>query len=112
MLTNFELLDIANKMNIDCIDGCYYKDELVLQKFKPNKAYVINLANSDDDNDGTHWTCLYSKKNKDNITEYIYFDSTGVIYPDEVKQFTNQPKIPYNKKNIPRELTKKTTFFY
>ena len=100
MLTNFELLDIANKMNIDCIDGCYYKDELILQKFKPNKAYVINLANSDDDNDGTHWTCLYSKKNKDDITEYIYFDSTGVIYPDEVKQFTNQPKIPYNKKNI------------
>ena len=85
MLTNFELLDIASKMNIDCIDGCYYKDELVLHNFKPNKAYIINLANSDDDNDGTHWACLYSRSNKANTIEYIYFDSTGVIYPDEVK---------------------------
>ena len=42
MLTNFELLDIANKMNIDCIDGCYYKDELILQKFNniiPNREF-------------------------------------------------------------------------
>ena len=100
MLTNFELLDIAGRMNIDCIDGCYYKDELVLHRLTPNKGYVINLANSDDENDGTHWTCLYSRKNENNLIEYIYFDSTGMAYPEEVKQFTNQPKIPYNKKNI------------
>ena len=42
MLTNFELLDIAGRMNIDCIDGYYYKDELVLHRLTPNKAYVIN----------------------------------------------------------------------
>ena len=117
MLTNFEIEELAHKMNIDCIQGCYYKDELIsgsniIPKPEPNKAYIINLASSHDNNDGTHWTCLYSRKNRQTSTiDYIYFDSTGCIYPNEVLQFVGRSRIPYNKKQIQSQLNNACGFW-
>ena len=103
MLTNFEIDELAKKMRIDeCIEGCFYKDELIYEKIKPNKAWIVNLANSDDDdNDGTHWCVLYNQINdKTKKLDWIWFDSYGVIYPNEILQFTKQKHIPYNKKQL------------
>ena len=101
MLTNFEIDTIAQKMRIDCIEGCYFKDELKYEKIKPNKAWIINLASSDDENDGTHWCVLYNQVNNDtNKKEWIWFDSYACSPPNEVLQFTKQKHIPYNKKQL------------
>jgi hypothetical protein len=100
MLSDTEIHHIADKMGIKCLEGCYYKDDLPA-KFETNKAYIINLQDSTDEGNGTHFTCLYSQKNlKEGNIDYIYMDSTGISPPNEVLQFTNQPKIPYNTKNF------------
>ena len=85
MLTNFEIDELAKKMRIDCIEGCYFKDELKYEKIKDNKAWIVNLASSDDDNDGTHWCILYNQINdKTKKREWIWFDSYAVIPPTDV----------------------------
>ena len=100
MLSDKEIYDIADQMNITCLQGCFYKDKLKYERFQPNKGYIINLQNSQDGN-GTHFTLLYSQKNMHtNHVEYFYFDSTSGSVPEEVKSWTKQCKIPYNNKNI------------
>lgn len=90
MLTNFDLLDYAQKMGLKLI-GVYSKDEL--KKKKKDGAYIINMMNSDAGN-GSHWTCFYIV----NGTSY-YFDSFGIIPPVEVIRFCGKPII-YNEKEI------------
>ena len=99
MLSDTEIFHIANKMGIKCLEGCFYKDDLPA-KFETNKAYIVNLQDSVDEGNGTHFTCLYSQKNlKEGNIDYIYMDATGIAPPEEVLRFTKQPRIPYNKKN-------------
>ena len=74
MLSDKEIHDIADQINITCLQGCFYKDKLKYERFQPNKGYIINLQNSQDGN-GTHFTLLYSQKNMHtNHVEYFYFD--------------------------------------
>ena len=101
MLTNFEIDELAKKMRIDCIEGCYFKDELKYEKVKDNKAWIVNLASSDDNNDRTHWCILYNQINdKTKKREWIWFDSYAVIPPTDVMQFTKLKFIPYNSKQL------------
>lgn len=50
--------------------GCFSKD--LLPKKMANKAYIINMEDSDAGG-GTHWVCCYSIHPR----ETIYFDSFG-----------------------------------
>ena len=101
MLTDHQIYQIADKMQIKCLDGCYYKDTLKYQSFQPNRGYIINLQDSTDDGNGTHYTLLYSQTNlHDNTVDFFYFDSTSGMPPEEVKAWTKQGKIPYNNKNV------------
>ena len=45
MLSDKEIHDIADQMNITCLQGCFYKDKLKYERFQPNKGYIINLHN-------------------------------------------------------------------
>lgn len=76
-LSNFDILDILDKKNIN-INGIYSKD--LLPKLKKG-FYIINIQNSNDGN-GTHWTSLLYNGENDNY----YFDSFGSPAPIEVQE--------------------------
>ena len=102
MLSDKDIFQLHKQMCIKTPLMCLYKDHLVKEVYTPNTAYIINLADERDDNFGTHYTLLYSKRNKhkNDTLEHIYFDSYGFSCPNEVLEFINQPKIPYCDKNI------------
>lgn len=79
MLTNFDLEDIAQQMNLDLI-GVFSKD--VLPKEKVTGSYIINLQDYDDGN-GTHWTAFKIFDNG----KCCYFDSFGMPMPPDVNSF-------------------------
>ena len=90
MLTDSQLSTLCKKMNIPLV-GCFFKNELPRNKVEFNKAYIINIMDSEDEdgiaNDGSHWTCLFIKKYPNSLIEPIYFDSYGQPPPEEVKKF-------------------------
>lgn len=102
MLSDLEIYDLAKQLRIPNNIECFYKDQLREYKFKPEKAYIVNLASETDDNFGTHYTLLFSKRNpfQNNRLEYLYFDSEGGPPPKEVLEFIKKPKIPYSDKQI------------
>ena len=59
-LTNFQLLDLAKRMNVP-LEEPYFKDECPL-KLKTNVGYILNLEDEYDEdgepNSGTHWVAL------------------------------------------------------
>jgi hypothetical protein len=59
------------------LNGIFMKDEIP-EKLK-NGWYVINMDDSTDPRNGTHWVALKRKKNND-----FYFDPIGIIPPIEV----------------------------
>jgi hypothetical protein len=69
----------------------YMKDELP-SKLKQD-FYVINLANAKDDNNGTHWVCMYYTPNRT-----YYFDAYGFPAALEVDKII-RPYI-YNTKDL------------
>ena len=87
ILSNFDIFDICNELNINLID-CVAKDKLVFLP-KRNGGYIINLDNSN--RRGTHWVALYLDNNI-----CCYFDSYGSIYPNEVRDFVGNKVIIYN----------------
>ena len=94
MLSNFDIEEIANHYQIPIV--VVMKDEL--KYMKPiNKNYIVNLESSKDGN-GTHWMGL-KIENK----ECIYFDSYGMLPPEEIITFCKRvPKshLAYNTKEI------------
>ena len=102
MLSDVDIYDLAQQLRIPNKIECYYKDNLKMSKFEPEKAYIVNLASETDDNFGTHYTLLFSKRNafRENALEYLYFDSEGGPPPLEVLEFIGKPKIPYSDKPI------------
>lgn len=90
MLSNFNLEDIAEKMDLDLI-GVFSKDTL------PNErkvgAYIINLQDNDAGG-GTHWTAFKIFENG----KACYFDSFGLIAPKDVDIFL-KPFKPYATNN-------------
>ena len=104
-LTNFQLEELAEKMNFP-LEGCYFKDE-VPDKLEYNKCYIVNLENELDENgepnSGSHWTCFQINKYKSGVKEGIYFDPFGVIYSEKVGKILSNhlgAKCPYVKKCV------------
>jgi hypothetical protein len=105
MLTDYQLTELCNKMDIP-LEGVYFKDELP-RKLKFNKSYIVNMEDSIDDegneNPGSHWCCLQINKYPNGKIEPFWFDSMGVCPPEIVKKivlnFCGQ-KLPYNTKDI------------
>ena len=83
-LTNFELLDFANRLNIPFFRGVFMRDTL------PNKPCEIEcgIVNFDTSHGpGSHWVAYY-KKGK----ERIYFDSYGQSILDELSTYLKTEK--------------------
>lgn len=99
-LSNFDLIDISKRYNLHLI-GVYSKDELPLLENRNSGAYIINLQDDKDseNNDlgGTHWTCFIVNEAKRKV---IYFDSFGIIFPRQVKEFCKGLDLEYNKQQI------------
>ncbi len=70
-LTNIELMELANRMNIK-LNDVLMKDEATHNL--PNGSYIFNLQNHNQN--GTHWVALIKQKNK-----YYYCDSFGICPP-------------------------------
>jgi hypothetical protein len=79
-LSNIDLLRISKNYKIK-INAICFKNELLNYQLK-NGYYIINLANEQDDNNGTHWCGIVV-----NIPNCIYFDSFGAPPPQEVINF-------------------------
>ena len=75
-LSNFDLIDAAEKLKIKCFRGVYLLDTM---PGKPNNR-ECGIVNFDKiGGPGTHWVAWYKNgKNK------IYFDSYGIQPPKEV----------------------------
>jgi hypothetical protein len=79
MLTNFDLEDIAEKMNLDLI-GVFSKD--MLPKERVAGSYIINLQDHND-GDGSHWTTFKIFDNG----KCCYMDPFGMPMPTDVNSF-------------------------
>jgi hypothetical protein len=87
-LTDSQIYKILKNKNIEC--------KIVSKDKIPKNAmgnYIINLDNSN--LSGSHWVAAIFKKN-----EVLYFDSYGIIYPNELKLASGSRKIYYNKKDL------------
>lgn len=105
MLTNFQLEELAKKMNIDLV-FVGFKDELP-RKIQVNKAYIVNMQNSYDEdglrNVGSHWVAFQVQKLKNDKIQPLYFDSYGKEPPEEIlKSIKTNFKIhiPHTTKDI------------
>jgi hypothetical protein len=101
MLTNFEIIDLAKKLNINLVTICS-KDELI--KIAPKVGgYIINLENIKRGH-GTHWTSFILYQTPDQGYNSLYFDSYGMRPPIEIenyiKQISKNKQIPYNTRQI------------
>ena len=78
-LTNFDIMIICKKLNIQNFKGVFMRDE-IKGKASNNESIILNLDESR--NSGTHWVSL-AVKNK----ICYYFDSYGFCPPDEIKSY-------------------------
>ena len=87
LLSNFELEDVARRLEIPSFRGVFLLDTLPK---KPNKKEcgIVNFYKSG--GPGTHWVAWYK-----NGKTKIYFDSYGVQPPIEVVEYLGRP-IRYN----------------
>ena len=93
MLSNIELEDMAREDNLDLI-GVYSKDRIPSQR--QVGSYIINMQDFNDGN-GTHWIAFKIFDNG----KACYFDSFGVIYPEDIGEFLKIFKpIAYNNRQI------------
>lgn len=91
MLTNGQIEDMAPKMGIP-LEFCGFKD-LLPKKLKPNKYYMINLEDADDEegpNEGSHWTGFQVKKANNGHVGAVYFDSYGKGPPQIVTKLIKE----------------------
>jgi hypothetical protein len=74
-LTNYDIEQIKHLFHINLICIIDYHDLIHYELI--DGSYILNMNNK-------HWVALFVKNSKG-----TYFDSFGVIYPLEVKQFCN-----------------------
>ena len=105
MLTDTQLEELSRKMDFP-LAGVFFKDELP-KKIEYNKAYIINLDDSIDENgeenDGTHWTCMQVNKYPSGQIEPIFFDPYGAPPSESIKKFVldnTGKKLPYTEKDV------------
>ena len=90
-LSNFEIINAAQKLSLDGFRGVFLRDTLPT-KTKLNECGILNVDSSSAD--GTHWV-MWFKKGKDKF----YFDSYGVQPPSELIVYLKSP-IFYNSERI------------
>jgi hypothetical protein len=83
-LTNFDILHLVNKLNIQNFRGVFCRDELP-ETPKTNESGIMNLSKSLDP--GSHWVAYY--KDGD---ERIYFDSFAQSVPIEIQKYLKTDK--------------------
>jgi hypothetical protein len=80
-LSNFEIIQKCNELQIKNFKGVFMRDELNKnRKSTNNECLILNIDHSK--NNGTHWTCLFIN----NGISY-YFDSYGLTPPLEVLDY-------------------------
>jgi len=104
MLTNFELINLASKMNMPLERICF-KNELKHEPLKYNVGYIINSQDDTDEdtgeeNVGSHWTALYVAKTNDGKVQPIFFDSFGMPPAEDIKKYVAPHYLPYLTKDI------------
>ena len=93
MLSNIDLEDMARKDDLDII-GVYSKDRIPSERRVG--SYIINMQDYDD-GQGSHWIAFKIFSNG----KVCYFDSFGVIYPEDIGEFLKIFKpIAYNNRQI------------
>lgn len=109
-LTDQQLFSLARKMQIP-LEGVCFKDKLDEYDFEYNKAFIVNLSNSVDENghpaSGTHWVCFAIVKHLNGVKQGFYFDSFGIPEPKEITEFVKghfPHQLPYNNKDIQCQL--------
>ena len=90
-LSNFELLEVVDKLNIPNFRGVYLRDTLP-KKTQKKECGILNL--DDTSGNGTHWVAWWKAKN-----EKYYFDSFGIQPPNELVKYLQSP-IYYNTEQI------------
>lgn len=106
MLTDSQLYELADKMNIP-LEDVIFKTECP-NKFEFNKSYIFNLDDEYDEKghlkSGSHWTCLQINKYPNDTIQAIYFDAYGAPPPESIKKCfkrtTGKDKIPFCEKDI------------
>ncbi len=98
ILSNFDIDKLCKKLKIPLV-GVFSKDELPAQR--QAGFYIVNMQSSVDEfgNDlsGTHWVGFGIFTNG----ESFYFDSFGVVPPQEVENYLKPFKpVPYNNLEI------------
>ena len=83
-LSNFDLLDYAQKLNIPHFRGVFMKNDLPKVPHE-NECGIVNFNSSAEP--GSHWVCYY--KNGENR---IYFDSYGQVTLHEVQVYLKKEK--------------------
>ncbi len=78
-LTNFDLIEYVNKLNIPHFRGVFMRDNLPKSLHKV-ECGIVNLNTSRES--GSHWVCYYKKG-----LNRIYFDSFGQITPLEIQTY-------------------------
>lgn len=94
--TNFQLEEMSESLHIPLV-GIFSKDDLPMLTSRKQGSYIINLQDETDlhgnPNAGTHWVCLYLEKDS-----AVYYDSYGIIFPRQVKEYCKGLHLIYNKK--------------
>lgn len=83
-MSNFEIESEAKKLKIKNFRGVFMRDELKNIKPKNKECGIFNLNTSKEP--GSHWVCWYK-----NGTNRLYFDSFGVIPPQELIDYLGTP---------------------
>ena len=83
-LTNFQLLDYAEKLQIPNFRGVFMRDTLPNNP-KQVECGIVNLDRSNEN--GSHWVCYMKIK-----TNRIYFDSFGQDVPIEIARYLKTTK--------------------
>lgn len=75
-LSNFDILQLVEKLKIPHFRGVFMRDTLLLKRKKPRarECWIINHGSSH--TDGSHWTALAKDRNV-----AFYFDSFGKLPP-------------------------------
>ena len=83
MLSNHDIDELVEKLNIPIFKDSFYKDKFI--SIQLSSSYIINLNSELDEkgnrNTGSHWCCLVT----DDMKQGIYFDSYGEKEPNEIR---------------------------
>ena len=92
-LSNFDIDKIM--MKCDTYRGTFSKDMLP-KRMNENESAIVNLQDYFEGG-GTHWVCIY---NSNDSVHVEYFDSFGLVPPNEIVSYANTINKPIIYNNI------------